>query len=769
MWFHKKNKEQSPEEQAAVQPAAAEDAFDLDEIMKEFSDEQPVAEALKQPDSAGEPAAEEVEDTAETVGQEAAETEEEMPVEEEAPSEEETPAQEGTAAPEAEEEAEEVTGDTVRIPIPAPDPTADLGDTIRICKEDLESTIRLELPEREPAAQDTLTGDTIVMEGLPLTEMEATHRLDPVDTAAAPADTTEPFSENWEPEYEQPIGEYVPPQPIVFHPKSRLRELKRQLVAGPERRYYEISEQGFVKLQAAIFVSLLVAVLSTTATVLYEMGFLAERLKLVAFGQLFGMLVAALMGTYQLMDGVSDMFRKRFSLNSLLVFSFLACIADGIFCLKQQRVPCSAAFTVQMTMSLWSTYHTRSTEMGQMDTMRKATRLDSLVEVEDFHDGCKGFVRAEGQVEDFMDHYQDRSAGDKTTSLYAMMACVISLASGVVAGVIHTSVSFGFQVLAASLLAAVPGTFFITVTRPMAILEKRLHKLGTVLCGWQRIAQLSKRAVFPLRHEDLFPGGSCKLNGVKFYGRRDPDQVVAYATAVIAAEGGGITPLFEQLLASRNGRHYDVENLHIYGGGGIGGEVCGEPVLVGMQSFLKEMGVEIPEGTMVSQAVYVAVDGELCGVFAVSCARTKTASLGLHALCSYRSLRPVLVTGDFMLTEEFIRATFGVNTRRISFPEYPVRAELAAREAEPEAKALALSTREGLASYACAVAGARSVRTAGTIGLVIHLLGGILGLCIIAVLAVLNAGSLITPVNMLLYQLVWMIPGLLVTEWTRTL
>ena len=36
-----------------------------------------------------------------------------------------------------------------------------------------------------------------------------------------------------------------------------------------------------------------------------------------------------------------------------------------------------------------------------------------------------------------------------------------------------------------------------------------------------------------------------------------------------------------------------------------------------------------------------------------------------------------------------------------------------------------------------------------------------------AVLAVLAAKGLMTPVNMLLFQLIWMLPGLLVTEWTR--
>ena len=33
---------------------------------------------------------------------------------------------------------------------------------------------------------------------------------------------------------------------------------------------------------------------------------------------------------------------------------------------------------------------------------------------------------------------------------------------------------------------------------------------------------------------------------------------------------------------------------------------------------MQDMGVEIPEGTTVSQAVYAAIDGQLCAVFAIS-------------------------------------------------------------------------------------------------------------------------------------------------------
>ena len=35
-------------------------------------------------------------------------------------------------------------------------------------------------------------------------------------------------------------------------------------------------------------------------------------------------------------------------------------------------------------------------------------------------------------------------------------------------------------------------------------------------------------------------------------------------------------------------------------------------------------------------------------------------------------------------------------------------------------------------------------------------------------LAYLGSAELLTPVNVLLYQLVWLVPGLLITEWTRT-
>ena len=81
---------------------------------------------------------------------------------------------------------------------------------------------------------------------------------------------------------------------------------------------------------------------------------------------------------------------------------------------------------------------------------------------------------------------------------------------------------------------------------------------------------------------------------------------------------------------------------------------------------------------------------------------------------------------------------------------------------------LALTTRQDLASYIYAITGSSALRTASRLGIAIHLLGGIVGIAIMLVIAYLGSTQLLTPINILLYQLVWMIPGLLITEWTRS-
>lgn len=648
-------------------------------------------------------------------------------------------------------------------PAPAPAPVA-IAQPVQ--EDEVKAdTIRLDKIRKAVSDNDAeKLKDTAVFQPVHIDD-EPEEELPP----AVEEESVEPFSEEWEPEYEEPMGDYPIPEPIIFRPKSRLKELRAKLVSGPEQRFYSLSELGLGKLQGSLILNLFVFLVSAGFTALFAWGMIPpERLRLLVFVQFLGMLLSALLGCYRMIEGVEDLIKLRFTPNSLLVFTFVVCCVDGVLCLQELRIPVSAAFSLEMTMAIWATYDRRNAELGMMDTLRRATTLDSVVCTPDFYEGAQGYQTAQGEVEHFMDHYNAPSGPEKVLNWYSLVTLAVSLGAGIMGSIRH-GFSVGVHLCAASLLVGMPATAFLSMHRPMAILEKRLHKLGTVLCGWQGIQAVNRKGTYPLEDKDLFPAGSAKLNGVKFYGDREPDLVVAYATALIKANGGALVGLFSQLLDSRNGYYYTVEHINTYSGGGIGGEIGDDAVLVGTLEFMQDMGVDMGEGTRVNQAVYAAIDGELCGVFAVTYQKSKSTTAGLRTLCGYRGLTPVALCQDFMLTESFVKSKFGINSRRMAFPGRDVRRELSLREPEETATVIALTTKEGLAPKAFAVTGARVLKSAMKAGLVIHMIGGILGLLMMAVLAWVGAENILTPSNILLYELIWMIPGLLVTEWTRAI
>ena len=646
-----------------------------------------------------------------------------------------------------------------------------------VSKEELEAVFSAE-PAKDAVPQTEIPSDTIRLERIAdarskapevepaiaeeTPEIQEVREVPTDDTVAVPQVVVEEVQE----EKPEPVQETKPP--LVYDPRARIRELKRKLVAGPEKRYYDLMEIGFGKLQLAILLNIVIVGLCAVATSMFVGGMIPEnRMRLLIFSQVLAMGISALLASFNLIDGVADLFKLRFSLNTMLFFTFAACVVDAVFCLQELRVPCCAAFCLEATFALWQRYEQRNTEMGQMDTMRKAVRLHSVVKVPDFYNGRPGLIRGQGEVEDFMDNYNKTTGPERAQMIYTFVSFLACIGISAFA-YLRSGASLAVQVLSTSLLVATPASFFVSLTRPMAILERRLHMVGTVLCGWKGVRKLCGKAAFPLNDDDLFPNGSTKLNGVKFYGDRNPDQVVAYATALIKAGGGGLEPIFNQLLKSRSGGEYKVENFQRYPSGGIGGEVWGESVLMGTMTFLQDMGVEIPEGTMVNQAVYCSIDGQLSAVFAISYARMKSSAAGMVTLCAQRRLTPVLTSGDFMLTDVFLKTKFGVRTKRMAFPTYDERKALAARKPDAEDQALALTTQDGLSATAYAVTGARALRTACRMGLAVHIFGGILGMLIMLALAYLGAREELNPIRVLLYQAVWMIPGLLITEWTRT-
>ena len=308
--------------------------------------------------------------------------------------------------------------ETAEAPEETPDPVSS-GDTVRFDPEALSKEAEEAAPSDDARAIDDLIAEALSGSG---------------SDAPAP---------------EAPQQPQTPP--ITFDPHQRLRELKKKLVAGPEKRYYELTELGIGKLQIGILLNLVIVLLCAGVTTLLALDMVPEnRMRLVIFSQVLAMLVSGLLGSHLMLDGLGSIFKGRFNLNSLLTFTFIACCVDAASCLVELRVPCCQR---------------RSTEMGQMDTLRKAVRLKGIAKVSDYYEGKPGLVRGEAEVEDFMDTYSRPSTPEKVQGVYALLSLLICIGIAVFAGMLHGT-SLGVQILATSLLVAVPASFFISYTAP---------------------------------------------------------------------------------------------------------------------------------------------------------------------------------------------------------------------------------------------------------------------------------------------------------------
>ena len=454
-----------------------------------------------------------------------------------------------------------------------------------------------------------------------------------------------------------------------------------------------------------------------------------------------------------------------FNFHSLVTLEVAISLADGFLALAEGRITYCPLVCLQLAAALWGLFLEDRATCAVMDTARKGPGTLTLVREPNLFQKLPGVLPGTGSEQEFLQANRLPAGPARLMDFYALAVLLLSAA---VAGLTcrGTTATF-FQYWTAVLLAGTPLAGAVAWSRPWCILSRRLQARGAALYGWTGACRLSGKLVVPISDQDLFPGESVKMNGVKYFGGHTPDQVVAYGSAVISAAGSGLSKIFEEQLEIRGARRYSVSKLRRYEVGGVGAEIGPDSVLVGSLRLMQSTGVDMPAGTRVSQAVYVAINGSLAGVFAVHYEVSRAVVGGLGALILSRGILPVITAGDFIITESFLRSKFRVNTARLKIPPFPARSELSQRTATEAARPCALLRQAPFSTISLTVTGARALRTAVRWGVLFDLLGGVMGMVIMAVLANLAASGVMSLVNLTLFLLLWSIPSLLLSGWPK--
>lgn len=510
---------------------------------------------------------------------------------------------------------------------------------------------------------------------------------------------------------------------------------------------------------------LLLSLLAAYFTLAASYGWAAPSLPVLC-RLLAGLSLAALLLCYDLViETVYDLCRGRLRMETLLLASTICCAVDAFLCAnaKTPHVPFPLLPTLGWLLSLWAAYHHRLALRRTAKVLEKLSSPMAIRSAPSLWNGTDCIVKTSGDVTTFLRELEER---DYASQLMQYYVPIVLIGTTVLSAVVTFGRDGSFsQALSAMMAAATPLAGALCFTRPFSLLSRRLYRSQAALCGWLGAELLGGHQAVVIRDEDLFPATSTTMNGAKFYGDFDKAYVISCAATIFHESGGDLAPVFEAMARDFRTSFGQMSSYRAYEGGGYGANIGQDIVLVGSVGFMRLMGISIPDGTNIRQAVYVAINNELAGVFSINYAPDRRIRNGLDALCAQRRLTCLCATRDFILNPALLRQRFHLNGGRLEFPQVDERMRLSAPEVGANGRRAALLSRDSFADYSDVVAGGRNLYNLTRVGSIFCIFSGIIGLVLIFILHYLGATISATVTNLLLYCLLWALPPLLITSW----
>ena len=498
-------------------------------------------------------------------------------------------------------------------------------------------------------------------------------------------------------------------------------------------------------------------------------GALADSYELQIY-VLAGMMGAAmLLGIDQLGRGLLGIFRLRIGLDTLAALGCLATLADALTMLtlspREGQLPYCAVSALGLALQMWgSGLKRRGTRMACR--VAASAREPYLVTLDEGKWNARdAYAKRSGECAGFGSQIQ---ADDVAQRIFRLAAPILLIACGLfsaMASLGQDRPTYLIWCLSATLTAA--GTFSSTLCFgvPWHAVSRRLSKCAAALAGWDGIVGTTQAAGILLTDVDLFPPGAVTPNGIKVFGNFSVERVLGYTATMIRATGSGLDKVFHDLLRTQGAIYRQVTGFQNHEGG-ASGDIRGDRVLVGSAAFMGLMRVSLPQGLNVKNAVFCAINGELAGIFALNYALHTAVRPALTALIANR-VRPVLATRDFNLTPAMLRQRFKLPVDRMEYPAVERRMELSDPDGPHSSVLTAVLCREGLFSFSEAVVGGQRLRLAVRLSAAFTAVGAAVGTLLAFYLTFSQAYASISPANLLIFLVMWLVPTALCSGWVN--
>ncbi|MEG1878716.1 MAG: hypothetical protein RR211_03695 [Pseudoflavonifractor sp.] len=485
---------------------------------------------------------------------------------------------------------------------------------------------------------------------------------------------------------------------------------------------------------------------------------------------LAGMLAAAMvLGIDVLLAGFFEVLHFGIGMGTLISLSCVATLTDALTMLRldprEEALPYCAISALALGLAMWGTYLKRRGQRGACRTAASAKEPYLVTLDQGKWNGRAAYAKHSGEPAGFGSQIQAPDGAQRMFRVVAPLLLMACLLLSLIASLGQRRPERILWCLSATLTAAGSFSGLLCFSIPWNSLSRRLSQSGAALAGWDGIAHTRDAAGILITDTDLFPPGAVTLNGIKVFGDFPVERVVGYTATLLRQAGGGLDRLFHEILRTQGAIYRNCSEFSQYEGG-MGARIRDNQVLVGSAAFMHLMEVGLPQGLNVKNAVFCAIDGDLAGIFALNYALGTSVSPALLAL-TRNHVGPVLATRDFNIIPGMLRQRYKLPVEKMEYPAAPRRCDLSAPEQEHSDILTAVLCREGLGPFSEAVVGAQRLRFAVRISAFLACIGSLLGVLLSFYLTFVGSYSSLSPANLLIFMLMWLVPTALISGWVN--
>ncbi|MBQ9228103.1 MAG: hypothetical protein IJ168_04645 [Eubacterium sp.] len=354
-----------------------------------------------------------------------------------------------------------------------------------------------------------------------------------------------------------------------------------------------------------------------------------------------------------------------------------------------------------------------------------------------------------------------REPADKIATRLFAATLVLSAALLVTVGLLD-NFNTGVNVSLSALVISLPSTALFLTNALLCDISGQLSAYGSRVCGYEGAVMAEDSDAIVMEAADLFDKSSCDLYGFKTFGGAKIDDALIYIASVIVQTKSPLRHVFEEVIIGQSilpkveGVQYE-ERL------GTSAWVYKRKVLVGTRELLQHHGVNVPKKSYEEKytvkgrkAVYLAVGGEIIAMFIVSYSADPDLKRELAKL--EKTGKTVIVkSADPYINEESLAKLFDLPEGFIRVMNYS-----AARVYDKYSSPSVEKSPAYLAHSGNALSLISAMRGAGMLvssrGLIAFLctFGSMLGFAVVAALSLLEGYAQITPLSIILFQLIWL-------------